>query len=83
MDAQGYDMKVLKGAGENLCRAKKLLVEATVTKKQFYKGASSRAELIDYLKARNFELEREESQTMGEEANMYFVNMRVCNGKQL
>ncbi len=57
IDVQGYELQVLKGANNLLKKIKYLIVE--VSDSEIYSGQSIYAEILDYLKEKNFALLKE------------------------
>jgi FkbM family methyltransferase len=74
IDTQGNDMKVIEGCGNSIRRVHKIMMEATVTKQQFYEGASTKEEIVKRMESLGFALEKVQSQTGGDEENLYFRN---------
>lgn len=65
IDAQGYDYEVLVSCGERLRDIDHIQLEVTVTSKQFYRGARTKAEIVSFLCKRGFSLIEEQAQTYG------------------
>ena len=77
IDAQGADLAVLKSAGERLKDFRRIHVEVSVTPYPIYRGCATKAETMDFLKARGFELVEVESQSEGQEENLTFEHRTV------
>ncbi|MBF2025547.1 MAG: FkbM family methyltransferase [Oscillatoriales cyanobacterium C42_A2020_001] len=73
IDAQGYDLQVLQGAGDAIHRIKRIIVEVQLT--PLYQGSASKEEIVAYLVDRGFRLAGAISQTEGLEENLEFVRV--------
>lgn len=71
IDAQGFELQVLKGAGDFLHSIRKIQLEVQL--QLLYEGSASKAEIVEYLTNRGFELVRRTSQTNNLEENLEFV----------
>jgi FkbM family methyltransferase len=74
VDAQGADLSVVKSLGNRLKDLRKVYLEASVTKYPIYHGSAGKAQIIQFLKDRGFELVATESQSDGQEENLTFEN---------
>jgi FkbM family methyltransferase len=73
IDAQGYDLQVLYGAGEAIHCVKKIVVEAQLY--PLYEGSSSKEAIVEYLTSQGFYLAFTSPQTAGLEENLEFVRV--------
>lgn len=71
IDAQGFDLQVLKGAGEALHSIRKIHLEVQL--QPLYDGSATKEEIVEYLSDRGFELIRCLPQTNNLEENLEFV----------
>ncbi len=78
IDAQGSDLAVLKSAGNRLKDLRKIYVEVSITPYPVYNGSPSKAEIVEFLEARGFELVGVDTQSDGQEENLTFAN-RAAN----
>ena len=74
IDAQGFDFDVLKGCGEAIRRVKEVVVEACVNQEQLYRGASTKAAIVQYMVQHGFSLTSVEPDSYGQEENLFFLN---------
>jgi FkbM family methyltransferase len=74
VDAQGFDLQVLQGAGEFLHSVQKIQLEVQL--QPLYEGSSTKDEVLEYLTSRGFSLLRTVPQTNGLEENLEFI--RTC-----
>lgn len=73
IDAQGFDLQVLKGAGDAIHRIKRIIVEVQLT--PLYQGSASKEAIVAYLAERGFRLAGAIPQTEGLEENLEFVRV--------
>ena len=73
IDAQGYDLQVLQGAGTAIHCVKKILVEAQL--QPLYEGSATKAAIVEYLTSQGFYLAFTSPQTAGLEENLEFVRL--------
>ncbi|EKV01772.1 methyltransferase, FkbM family [Leptolyngbya sp. PCC 7375] len=73
IDTQGYELQVLKGAGEKISCIKRILLEVQL--QPLYENAGTKEEIIDYLTNRGFRLVIAQPQTQGLEENLEFVRV--------
>ncbi len=75
IDAQGYDLEVLKSLGECLSMVRHFEVEVQVTDFEVYKGASRLSDVMEFALRNGFELIHSEYQTHGQERILIFRNL--------
>jgi len=73
IDAQGFDLQVLKGAGKALHSISKIQLEVQL--QPLYEGSGTKEEILEYLSDRGFRLIRASQQTDGLEENLEFVRV--------
>ncbi len=73
INAQGYDLQVLQGAGDALHGVKNILVKVQLH--PLYEGGSTKAAIVEYLTSRGFYLAFTSLQTAGLEENLEFVRV--------
>jgi len=73
INAQGYDLQVIKSTGELIRKIRRIQLEVQVT--PLYKGSASKDEVVEYLEALGFRLVNTVSQTEGLEQNLEFVRL--------
>ncbi|MDX2231121.1 MAG: FkbM family methyltransferase [Leptolyngbyaceae cyanobacterium bins.349] len=73
IDAQGFDLQVLQGAGTAIHRIKQIMVEVQL--QPLYEGSATKADIIDYLSDRGFRLVATTTQTNGLEENLQFIRV--------
>jgi FkbM family methyltransferase len=73
VDAQGYDLQVIKSAGDLIRKVRRIQLEVQVT--PLYKGSASKDEILEYLEASGFRLVSTKFQTEGLEENLEFVRL--------
>jgi FkbM family methyltransferase len=73
IDAQGYDLEVVKSAGDRLADVAKVQMEATMVSYRQYEGAPGKSVIVEYMESRGFRLAGEEIQSHGQEANLTFL----------
>ena len=82
VDAQGYDLQVIKSAGELIRKVKRIQLEVQIT--PLYKGSATKDEIIEYLKSAGFRLVNSWTQTEGLEENLEFFRFdRYLHGSNL
>jgi len=77
VDAQGADLAVIRSAGSRLKDIRKITLEVDVTPVRLYQGSGSRDEIVQYLRAYGFKLVSTNSQSVGQEENLTFVQNRT------
>src|SRR3989338_6588754 len=80
VDAQGYDLEVIKSLGDSIDRVDEVVCEVQVTPREIYKNASKKEDVIDYLHSVGFLFLKQEFQTFGQEINMYFKKKSIMRG---
>lgn len=73
IDTQGMDLSVVRSAGKRLSDIAKITLEVDVTPTRLYSGASSKKEVVTFLKEAGFSLAASEIQNQGQEENIIFV----------
>jgi len=73
IDAQGFDLQVLKGAGKTIHSIGKIQLEVQL--QPLYEGSASKEEILEYLGDRGFSLVRCTPQTDGLEENLEFIRV--------
>jgi FkbM family methyltransferase len=73
VDAQGLDLEVVRSAGDRLKDMARVQLEATTVPYRQYEGAPGKSVIVDFMESKGFTLQREESQSHGQEANLMFV----------
>ena len=73
INAQGYDLQVIKSAGDLIRKIRRIQLEVQVT--PLYKGSASKDEVVEYLEALGFRLVNTVFQTEGLEQNLEFVRL--------
>ena len=73
VDAQGYDLQVIKSAGDLIRKVKRIQLEVQIT--PLYKGSASKYEILEYLEASGFRLVSTRFQTEGLEENLEFIRL--------
>lgn len=82
VDAQGYDLQVIKSAGDLIRKVKRIQLEVQVT--PLYTGSASKEEVVEYLEALDFRLVNTSLQTEGLEQNLEFIRLsRYSNNSNL
>jgi FkbM family methyltransferase len=71
IDAQGFDLQVLKGAGQALHLIRKITLEVQL--QPLYEGSATKDEVLEYLGNQGFVLSRAIPQTDGLEENLEFI----------
>ena len=74
VDAQGTDLAVVRSAGERIKDIKKITLEVAITPISLYKGAATRADVIEFFECKGFNLVGVETQTHGQEENLTFIS---------
>jgi len=77
IDAQGMDLAVVRSAGARLKDISRIHLEVCVHEHALYRGACTKLEVLEYMKANHFELVAVETQTDGQEENLTFEKIAV------
>jgi FkbM family methyltransferase len=77
IDAQGHDLEVVKSAGIRLHWIERITLEVQITEIPLYQGASTKDEVLEYMEEMGFVLVSSETQSLGMEENLTFVNKRA------
>jgi FkbM family methyltransferase len=72
IDAQGHDYEVLLGLEEFINIVNFIELEVQVGDFVLYKNQSKKEDILSYMEKNNFQLVHAESQTFGQEENLYF-----------
>lgn len=75
IDAQGVDLKVLKGCGNALKKVRRVRAEVEITKNKMYENAPTEDEIMHHMTSMGFRLQQRNIQSDGKEADLEFVNM--------
>ena len=80
IDAQGFDLQVIKSAGELIHSVKRIKIEVQLS--PLYVGSANKAAIVDYLELRGFRLVHSQPQTEGLEENLEFSRVNRYAQKQ-
>jgi FkbM family methyltransferase len=72
IDAQGHDFEVVQGLEKYINIVNFLELEVQIGNFVLYKNQSSKQDIVTYMEKNNFSLVHSESQTFGQEENLYF-----------
>lgn len=73
IDAQGFDLQVLKSAGELIHSVRRIKVEVQLS--PLYCGSADKPTVVEYLESRGFSLVYSQAQTDGLEENLEFTRV--------
>ena len=79
IDAQGYDLEIIKSLGAEIGRVEELICEVQISQLP-YRDASKKEEIIEHLHSKGFLFVKQESQTYGQELNLYFRRPSLLGG---
>jgi FkbM family methyltransferase len=75
VDAQGEDLKVVESLGDEIVNVKKIQIEVGINHSPLYKTVFSKADAIEYFRAREFEPHISWKQSINREENIVFRNV--------
>lgn len=74
IDAQGFDLEVIKSLSDRIKDVKELVCEVQITDFEVYLNSSKKQEVINYMTKHNFINTHCKQQTFNQEENLYFKN---------
>lgn len=75
IDAQGYDLEVIKSLGDKISIVDSLICEVQITDFEVYVNSSKKTDILKYMEEHGFKLVRTEKQTFDQEENLYFKHI--------